>query len=131
MLSALSEFPDVNKMCKVYEKADEIMLKPSHLFCSEEPFMFGCTSMLYLFYHKCGSMMKTADELDKMMRIYNKMTNGHGAGASELYRAEALGEQGKFEESEILVHKAQLMAEKCGNISVIYGAAQLDRKCVV
>lgn len=125
MLSALSEFPDVNKMCEVYEKADEIMLKPSQLFCSEEPFMFGCTSMLYLFYHKCGSMMKTADELDKMMRIYNKMTNGHGAGASELYRAEALGEQGKFEESEILVHKAQLMAEKCGNISVIYGAAQL------
>lgn len=125
MLSALSEFPDVEKMCAVYRSAEAVMREPSRIFCCGEPFMFGCTSMLYLFYHKWGSMMETADRLDEMMRVYNRLTNGHGAGAAELYRAEALGMQGKFDESEILVHKAQLMAEKTENVSVIYGAAQL------
>lgn len=125
MLSAFSVFPDVDKMCEVYSRAGEVMREPSHIFCSEEPFMFGCTSMFYLFYHKSGKMMETADKLDEMMKIYNRLTNGHGAGAAELYRAETLDIRGMFEESEILVHKAQLMAEKTGNVSVIYGAAQL------
>ena len=125
MLSALSEFPNADKMCAVYRSAEAVMREPSRIFCSEEPFMFGCTSLLYLFYHKWGSMMETADKLDEMMRVYNRLTNRHGAGAAELYRAEALGAQGRFEESEILVHKAQLMAEKAENVSVVYGAAQL------
>lgn len=125
MVFALSEFPDVMKMCHVYREAGKYLKQPSEVFCREEPFMFGCTSMFYLFYSKQGRMMKIADELDEMMAVYNSLTNDHGAGAAELYRAEAVEVQGDFVESEILAHKAQLMAEKAGNVSIIYAVAQL------
>lgn len=125
MVSALSQFPDVDKMKQVYREAETYMSRPSEVFNSEEPFMFGCTTMFYLFYHKSGKMMDTADKLEEMLQVYNRLTADHGAGAAELYRAEAVEVQGDFEKSDILAHKAQLMAEKTGNVSVIYGVAQL------
>lgn len=125
MVYALSEFPDVDRMREIYEKAEKLMLESSKVFNREEPFLFGCTSMLYLFWHRRGGMMQTASQLERMMEIYNRLTDGHGAGAVELYRAETLVARGCFKESECLVYQAQQMAEKTDNISIIFGVAQL------
>ena len=50
LLYALSSFPNIAGMKKSYLAAESLMESPSELFTKEEPFLFGCTSMWYLFY---------------------------------------------------------------------------------
>ena len=122
---ALSDFPDLNKMEQKYIRAEELMSRPSQIFIPEEPFMFGCTSMWYLFYANAGSMMETADTMDRVMKVYNRVTGGHGAGAAEIYRGGALYAQGRFEESDIQAYLAGFLAEQSKNVTVAYGVALL------
>lgn len=125
LLNALSFFPDTEAMGRMYLEAGRLMTAPSRLFVREEPFMFGSTSMWYLFYSEAGSMMKTADSLSEIMKIYNDLTGGHGAGVPELYLGEALSVRGRFDESDIMAYRAAMLAEQAGNVSVTYGVALL------
>lgn len=80
LLSAFREFPDIPRMKAQYQQAAQRMSAPSQLFNRREPYMFGTTSMWYLFYRTPGKMMETADELRDMLEVYNPLTGNHGAG---------------------------------------------------
>ena len=125
LVDALSDFPDLPAMEKKYLRAEELMDQPSEVFVQEEPFLFGCTSMWYMFYTVPGYMLETADIMDRVMKVYNRVTDGHGAGAAELYRGEAYSVQGRFEESDIQAYLAAFLSEQSGNATVAYGAALL------
>ncbi|MCR5089668.1 MAG: LuxR C-terminal-related transcriptional regulator [Oscillospiraceae bacterium] len=125
LMNALDSFPDLDAMKAQYEIAESMMHEPSKVFVREEPFMFGCASMWYLFYAKPGTMLETADKLTDTMKIYNRLTNGHGAGAAEIYRGEAYSVQGRFEESDIQAYQAAFLSEQSGNATATYGAALL------
>ena len=125
LLSAFREFPDIPRMKAQYQQAAQRMSAPSQLFNRREPYMFGTTSMWYLFYRTPGKMMETADELRDMLEIYNPLTGNHGAGAYELYLGEALSVQGRFDESDIYAHRAAMLSEQWQNATVTYGAALL------
>lgn len=60
-------FPDIEAMTEQYRQAEARMDAPSQVFVREEPFLFGCASMWYLFYSKPGTMLQTADRLDAML----------------------------------------------------------------
>lgn len=125
LLNALDFFPDLDAMKAQYEEAEMLMNAPSKLFVKEEPFLFGCASMWYLFYSEPGTMLQTADKLAEAMKVYNRLTNGHGAGAAEIYRGEAYSVQGRFEESDIQAYQAAFLSEQSGNATATYGAALL------
>lgn len=125
LVNAFSYFPDIDKMAEEYREAAMLMIEPSKVFIKEEPFMFGCASMWYLFYSQPGKMMETADKLSEAMSIYNDLTNGHGEGAAEIYKGEALSVQGRFEESDIYAYQAAFLSEQAGNATATYGAALL------
>ncbi len=125
LVDAFSDFPDVEGMKKKYLQAETLMTEPSAVFTAEEPFMFGCSSMWYLFYSAPGRMMDIADSFADTMKIYNRLTSGHGAGAAEIYRGEALSVQGRFEESDIQAYQAAFLAEQSGNVTAVYGVALL------
>ena len=125
LVDAFSDFPDPERMRKKYLQAEELMTEPSAVFIREEPFMFGCSSMWYLFYSKPGTMLETADTFAETMKVYNRLTNGHGAGAAEIYRGEAYSVQGRFEESDIQAYQAAFLAEQAGNVTAVYGVALL------
>lgn len=125
LLSAFREFPDIPRMKMQYLEAARHMTAPSQLFNRKEPYMFGTTSMWYLFYRTPGKMMDTAEELRDMLEVYNSLTDNHGAGAYELYMGEALSVQGRFDESDIYAHRAALLSEQWQNATVTYGAALL------
>ena len=125
MVAALSVFPDVSEMEAHYCQAEKLLQGTSRVFTYREPFMFGCTSMWYLFYSRPGEMMTIADRLERMMEVYNRITDHHGAGAAELYRGEVLCVQGRYDEAEIFAHRAALLSEQGRNASVTYGAALL------
>lgn len=125
MVAAFQAFPDLAGMKAQYLEAEKYMTEPSRIFIPKEPYMFGTTSMWYLFYRTPGKMLETADALRDMLEVYNRLTGGHGAGACELYLGEAYSVQGKFDESDIYAHKAALLSERGQNASVTYGAALL------
>ncbi|MEG1633886.1 MAG: LuxR C-terminal-related transcriptional regulator [Oscillospiraceae bacterium] len=125
MVAAFREFPNVARMEAAYRQAELLLPGSSHIFTHREPFMFGCTSMWYLFYSVPGEMMETADRLDSMLEVYNRITDNHGLGAAELYRGEALSVQGRFDESEIMARRAALRSEQGRNACITYGAALL------
>ena len=125
LMNALDFFPDLDAMTAQYREAEKHMSAPSKVFIREEPFLFGCASMWYLFYAKPGTMLETADKFAEAMKIYNRLTNGHGAGAAEIYRGEAYSVQGRFEESDIQAYQAAFLSEQAGNATATYGAALL------
>ena len=125
LLSAFREFPDIPRMKARYLKAAALMTAPSEIFNQREPYMFGTTSMWYLFYRTPGKMMETAEELRDMLEVYNPLTDNHGAGDYELYMGEALSVQGRFDESDIYAHRAAMLSEQWQNATVTYGAALL------
>lgn len=125
LLSAFREFPDIPRMKAQYQKAAAIMTAPSELFNKREPYMFGTTSMWYLFYRTPGKMMETAEELRDMLEVYNPLTGNHGAGAYEIYMGEALSVQGEFDKSDIYAHRAAMLSEQWQNATITYGAALL------
>lgn len=125
LLSAFREFPDIPRMKARYLEAAKLMSAPSELFNRREPYMFGTTSMWYLFYRTPGRMMETAEELRDMLEVYDPLTGDHGAGAYELYMGEALSVQGRFDESDIYAHRAAMLSEQRQNATVTYGAALL------
>ncbi len=125
LMNALDFFPDLDAMREQYRIAETLMKTPSEVFVRDEPFLFGCASMWYLFYSEPGTMLRTADKLAETMKIYNRLTNGHGAGAAEIYRGEAYSVQGRFEESDIQAYQAAFLSEQSGNAAATYGAALL------
>ena len=125
LMNALDYFPNLDAMTGQYREAEKHMREASKVFIREEPFLFGCASMWYLFYAKAGTMLDTADKFAEAMKIYNRLTNGHGAGAAEIYRGEAYSVQGRFEESDIQAYQAAFLSEQSGNATATYGAALL------
>lgn len=63
--------------------------------------------------------------LAQVLKRYNRLTNGHAAGAAEIYRGEAYSVQGRFEESDIQAYQAAFLSEQAQNASATYGAALL------
>jgi len=125
LMNALDHFPDLDAMKAQYQIAETLMQAPSKVFIRDEPFLFGCASMWYLFYSEPGTMLETAEKLSAAMKIYNRLTEGHGAGAAEIYRGEAYSVQGRFEESDIQAYQAAFLSEQSGNATATYGAALL------
>ena len=125
LVNAFDHFPDLDAMKNEYLMAEELMSEPSKIFIKEEPFLFGCTPMWYLFYSKPGTMLETADKFSEAMKVYNRLTNGHGAGAAEIYRGETYSVQGRFEDSDIQAYQAAFLSEQSGNATATYGAALL------
>ena len=125
LVSAFKAFPNIDKMQDCYLKAQTFQKVPSAIFNYKEPFMFGTTSMWYLFYRRPGDMLKTADDFKAMLEIYNSLTNNHGAGAYEMYMGEALSVMAKFDESDIYAHRAALLSERYQNVTITYGTALL------
>lgn len=125
MVSAFKVFPNIKEMTIIYVNAQKYMAHKSEVFTYEEPYMFGCTSMWYLFYTEIGRAEAIADEMDQMIEAYNAITDGHASGAEMLYRGEVYCVEGRFEEAEILAHTAASLALSKKNVSVTYGASLL------
>ena len=120
-----SDFPNLEKMEQHYQRAKRLMTAPSVIFTVGEPFLFGSISMWRLFYTKPGELERTAETLERVMKLYNSLTAGHGSGAAELYRGEVCCAQGRFADAEIYGYQALYASLQRKNACVTYGAALL------
>ena len=125
LIAAFQDFPNLEKMEQHYQRAKRLMTETSVIFTEREPFLFGSISMWRLFYTKPGELERTGEILERVMRLYNSLTAGHGSGAAELYHGEVCCMQGRFADAEIYGYQALYASLQRKSASVTYGAAML------
>lgn len=109
VLQSFNQFNDLKKMKKNLEKAYELLKKPSRILGTRTSFMFCCPSPLALYHTKPGHILEEAEQLDDVMPVYYRLTDGKSKGMEALFRAEMLLLRGEFSDALKLCEKAVYM----------------------
>lgn len=125
LIESFGYMPDLKKMNEKLEEADVLFGNAASVIVPETLFLSGCPSMLSVFLQQPGTADMVASELEKAMAIYSKLTHGHGSGADLLYRGGLALQRGQYEDALIFAYKAEHMAQKNNQLSIICGAALL------
>jgi LuxR family maltose regulon positive regulatory protein len=110
LLMSFTTFNDIAKMSAYHKEALAHLSgggEPSStVILGRTPWTFGITSVLCLFWSGAGRLDKECELMDECLPIYSRITNGHGAGADSVFRAEAHLMRGNDVEAETACHKA-------------------------
>ncbi len=124
LLSAYMSFPDLKEMTEIIIKSEPFFAgKHSQVILPDCPWCFGNHSPFGEFHAEPGKADEEADELEKFIEIYSRLTNGHGCGADVLFRAELAYHRGDINETEILSYKAVFLTESSNQSIIQLGAS--------
>ena len=125
VISMFRYLPDVEKMHQLVLEASEYLLYPPRVLSVDEPFLFGCPSMWFLFYHTPGQGDRIAEQIEKWLIDYQKINTGRGVGASLLFRGELASMRCEYDKAAAFANSAAALGEQAGQATVVYGAALL------
>ncbi len=112
LLSSFMAYPRLADMTAIVRKAAEFFNgKCSSVILPTIPWCFGEFSPFAVFHITPGEADHEADALEEYLGIYSKLTNGSGAGADVLFRAELAFLRGDLIDAEVLTHKSMALAE--------------------
>lgn len=110
VLRCFDSFNDIAGMKESLNNAYEYLKKPSRLLPSKTSFLLGCPSPFALYHSTAGGAVKEAEELEKLMPLYYRLTDGRGKGAEALFKAEMLLCSGELADAGKLCDKAIYMS---------------------
>lgn len=123
LLSAYRYYPYIDRMTPLIKKAALMFEgKCSQVVLPTAPWCFGNYTQMAVFHRSSGEGDREADELEKFIGLYSKITGGHGSGADTLFKAELAHFRGDLDLAEILIHKAVFIAESNRQTIVQLGA---------
>jgi len=126
LLSAYLHYPHLDEMISIVQKAAVLFGGAcSGVILPEAPWAFYEYLQLPAFHIKVGAADEEADMLEKFIRIYSRLTGGHGAGADALFRAELAFFRCETAKAEIFAYKAIFLAENKQQKIVQIGAARI------
>lgn len=126
LLSSFRSFPSLDEMTAILRQAAALMGdRCSQVILPATLWRFGNYSPLTEFYTVPGEADREADALEEYITVYSRLTNGHGAGADVLFRAELAYQRGDLNGAEILAYKAAFLAESKQQSVVQLGTAIL------
>ncbi|SMC65381.1 LuxR family transcriptional regulator, maltose regulon positive regulatory protein [Papillibacter cinnamivorans DSM 12816] len=112
LLSSFKAYPHLAKMTVIVrEAAGYFNGKCSRVILPTIPWCFGEFSPFAVFHTTPGEADREADALEEYLAVYSKLTNGSGAGADVLFRAELAFLRGNLTDAEILTYQAITLAE--------------------
>lgn len=106
LLTSFKEYNDIQKMSEGHKKALVCLEGPSTFFIRTGQWTFMNVSVVNMFWSKTGELENELTAMDECMPIYVKLTDGHGASAEFVMRAEAMLMRGADAEAEALCYKA-------------------------
>ncbi|MDR1705597.1 MAG: LuxR C-terminal-related transcriptional regulator [Clostridiales bacterium] len=106
LLTSFKEYNDIQKMSEGHKKALACLDGPSTFFIRAGQWTFMNVSVVNMFWSKTGELENELAAMDECMPIYVKLTEGHGASAEFVMRAEAMLMRGADSEAEALCYKA-------------------------
>lgn len=116
LLLSFTEFNDIAKMSAYHREAllhlnmSEDVDPPKTVVFGSTPWTFGVASVLCLYWSKSGELDSELALMGECMPLYEKLSNGHGAGADSVMRAEACLYRGEETDAEAASHKALYQA---------------------
>ncbi len=125
IISMLQHLPDIPKMHEVVREAAKYLKGPARAISSEEPFLFGAPSMLYVFYRAPGQGDQVALQMESWLIDYDRLFSRRGCGAVMLYKGELASMRCQFELSNTCLNSALSQGEDALQPTVVYGCALL------
>lgn len=106
LILSFTKYNDIRAMSAAHLKAGRLMSRPTGVIDENGVWTFGSPSVLYLFYRESGRLEQHVADMIEAMPHYYRLTNGHGAGAEQVMRAEYYFYRGDFVNAEIEAHQA-------------------------
>jgi LuxR family maltose regulon positive regulatory protein len=126
LLHSYRSFPNLKAMTAVLQEAERRFGgECSRVVLPSAPWCFGDFFPFHVFHLTPGAAEREADALEQYIKLYAKLTNGHGSGGDVLFRAELAFCRGDIGAAEILAHQAAYLAESNQQSVVLLGAAHL------
>lgn len=126
LVSAYRYFPRVAEMfTNVREAAALFNGTCSQVILPEAPWCSGDYCQLAAFHLLPGEADREAEALEEFIPLYSRLTNGHGSGASALFRAEVAYHRGDMATAEINAYKAAFLAESSRQAIILLGTAKV------
>ena len=122
LLMSFTAFNDIAKMSLFHKEAAAHLSaggsSSSTLVLGKTPWTFGITSVFCLFWSGVGKLDEALSLMDECLPVYSRIANGHGAGAENVFRAEAHLMRGDDAEAEAACHKAISQAGEKEQMSI-------------
>ena len=126
LLSVYLHYPCLEEMLPIVQKAAILFDGAcSSVILPEAPWAFYEYLQLPAFHIRVGAADEEADMLEKFISIYSRLTDGHGAGADALFRAELAFFRCETENAEIFAYKAVFLSENKQQKIIQIGATRL------
>ncbi len=119
---AFSHYNDSAVMGAHMRAAQALIGGGSSLAYRKNAWTFGSPSVLQLYHRESGRLDAELADMEACLPCYVELSDGHGLGAPELMRAEALFERGEVEYAAILAHEARQKAMQAQQASLMMGA---------
>ena len=100
-------YNDISAMSRLHRSASSKMTRPAITIRRSGGWTFGSPSVLMMFHRTPGALEAELSEMDECMPHYYRVTNGHGRGAEQIMRAEALLLQCRFADAHIALERAR------------------------
>ncbi len=112
LLFSLRHLPRLDEMMSVLKQAAELFAGGhSRVILPDSPWFYCIFAPFTVFHSVPGEADREADALEEYIALYTGLTNGHGAGADVLFRAELAHYRGHLREAEIQAYKALYIAQ--------------------
>ena len=112
-------YNDISAMSRLHRSASQQMSRTAISIRKNGGWTFGSPSVLMMFYRAPGELESELAEMDECMPHYYKITDGHGQGAENIMRAEALFMQGRFTDAHIELESAYARIEGNGQENML------------
>ncbi|MCQ4936384.1 LuxR C-terminal-related transcriptional regulator [Anaerotignum propionicum] len=128
LLLSFTKYNDLEKMGEHIKAACNLMERPAKFMDTRGGWTFGSPSVLYMFHREAGQLLHELKLMRETLPYYDLIAKGHGAGADHIMDAEISYLCGKFDDAEILVHKALYYASLCKQQDILICAVFLQIK---
>ncbi len=118
LLASMGDFNHRSKLKEGQKTAWELLGQPSQIIKSSTLWGYTTTSVMDILWREPGKLEYTLQQMDEMSDLYRKLTQGQGAGARNIMKAEAMLMRGEDDEAEILCHKGLYDARNFQQISI-------------
>lgn len=99
-IRSLLHFNDAEAMCESFAEAHRLLHGRSQVARPNMTWAFGSPHAGYLFLRRPGTYRELVERMEKHLHTYQELTDGCGAGAQALFRAEWHLERGEFGEAK-------------------------------
>lgn len=107
LILSFLHYNDISAMSRLHRSASSKMTRPAITIRRSGGWTFGSPSVLMMFHRTPGALEAELSEMDECMPHYYRVTNGHGRGAEQIMRAEALLLQCRFADAHIALERAR------------------------